>query len=179
MDGRFVEIYESFYGFVYAFCRRRVEQSRVEDVVAETFLVAWRRIDEIPDGEDALRWLYAVAYRVVGHQWRGSARQRKLGKKLAVIAVEAATPPDQFVVVSDEAARVLQAASRLKRSDRELLIMAIWDELSYADIASILNIKTSAVKQRVYEARKRLTKEYNRLEKRQISTPTAQKGGAM
>ena len=178
-DARFMEIYESFYGYVYAFCRRRVGAERVDDAVAETFLVAWRRIGEVPAGEAALRWLYTVAYRVVGHQWRHSARQRQLSKKLASIAATAATPPDDFVVVSDESARVLEAASMLRRQDRELLMMAIWDELSYADIAVLLQIEQSAVKQRVYDAKKRLTKEFNRLEKRRVQTPAAEKGGAV
>ena len=178
-DARFVEIYESFYGYVYAFCRRRVGAERVDDAVAETFLVAWRRIGDVPDGDGALRWLYAVAYRVVGHQWRRSTRHQKLSKRLAAIAATEVTPPDDFVVVSDESARVLEAASRLRRSDRELLIMAFWDELSHADIATILKIEHSAVKQRVYDAKKRLTREFNRLQGRRVHTPAAEKGGAV
>ena len=176
-DARFVEIYESFYGHVYAFCRRRVGTDRVDDVVAETFLVAWKRISHVPEGTDALRWLYAVAYRVVGHQWRRSARRRALGRRLASIAVAEIGPPEDFVVVSEDSAQVLDAASRLKPSDRELLTMALWDELSYRDIASILEISASAVKQRVYEAKRRLTREFNRLERGRVHTPAAEKGG--
>ena len=57
-DVRFERLYDRHHAHVTAYCRRRVSADRVEDLVAETFLVAWRRIDDVPDGEAGLPWLY-------------------------------------------------------------------------------------------------------------------------
>ena len=49
-DAKFVSVYETYYRNVYAYCRRRTGPDRVDDAVAEVFLIAWRRIGELPDG---------------------------------------------------------------------------------------------------------------------------------
>ena len=71
-DAAFVELYDRYYRPVRHFCRRRLAEDLVDDAVAETFLTAWRRLDEVPPAEHALVWLNGVAYRVVGHQWRSA-----------------------------------------------------------------------------------------------------------
>ena len=74
-DTRFVEVYESFFRLVYGYCLRRTSPDKVDDAVAETFLVAWRRIGDVPIGDAALPWLYGVAYRVLSTQWRARSRR--------------------------------------------------------------------------------------------------------
>lgn len=85
-EARFVDIYRQFGKPIQAYCARRTAGSEVADAVAETFLVAWRRIDQVPDGDAALHWLYGVAYRVLSHQWRHKARSRRLVEKLRGLA---------------------------------------------------------------------------------------------
>ena len=176
-DARFVDLYERFYRPVYAYCRRRTTAEAVDDAVAETFLVAWRRIDLVPRGSEVLPWLLGVAYRVLGTQWRGSSRSRKLGKKLSSIGYETPAPPDEVVLVREQSRQVLAALDSLKPTDREILRLAAWEELPQADIAVVLNISIGAVRQRLYEAKKNLAKEYDRLSRKR-STPAAKKGGA-
>src|SRR5258705_2876778 len=77
-EALFAQLYNRHYRPIHDFCRRRVTSDLVEDAVSETFLTAWRRLDDVPTGDEALLWLYRVAYRVIGHQWRSTARRRRL-----------------------------------------------------------------------------------------------------
>lgn len=176
-DARFAEIYEKFLRRVYGYCIRRTSPDRVDDVVAETFLIAWRRISDMPGDDSALPWLYAVAYKVLGNQWRSQRRAQKLSEKLAQIGMAPVVSTEDRIVVGEETRQVLEAVSRLKRTDQEILKLAVWEEVTQTDIAYVLDISPGAVKQRLYEARKNLTLEYNRLENQRTTTPAAQKGG--
>ena len=173
---RFDQLYRRYHADVNAYCRRRVAIDRVDDVVAETFLTAWRRIDDVPDGDAALMWLYRVAYRTVGHQWRTTSRRRRLEERLAVIPEPPNETPDDSAVHSDEVRRVLEAAAHLSDRDAEILRLASWEHLSRAEIAEVLDIDPNAVSQRLHRARANLAKHFARLEDRD-RTPAAQKGG--
>jgi RNA polymerase sigma factor (sigma-70 family) len=175
---RFVELYESHYTNVYRYCRRRTTADEVDDAVAETFLTAWRKIDELPEGEGTLPWLYAVAYRVLGHQWRKVSRQERLRGKLAGLGFAGVTPPEEYVVVNDESRQILEALSGLRAKNRELLRLQTWEEMSSSEIASMFGISSAAVQKRLSRARKALADEYDRLDRRRNKAPAAQKGGA-
>lgn len=176
-DARFIELYEKYYGPVLAYCRRRTTSDRAEDAVADTFLTAWRRIDDLP-ADGALPWLYGVAFKVLGHQWRSASRGARLRRKLKSLGVNPGMEPEEIVVSRCESRQVLEAISRLNDTDREVLRLAAWEGLSYQQIASALEIGVEAVRQRFYQARKNATREYNRLENRRKASPAAQKGGA-
>ena len=85
-EARFVEIYGRFAWPIQAYCARRTPGSQVADAVSDIFLIAWRRIDQIPAGDEALPWLYGVAFRVLSHQWRHNVRSRKLIERLRGLA---------------------------------------------------------------------------------------------
>src|SRR5262245_26520393 len=108
----FAALYERHYRSIRDFCRRRLTPDLVDDAVAETFLTAWRRLDDVPDGDAALTWLYGVAYRVVGHQWRSSARRRRLETRLLSTVRRPAPAADEHVIESDEHRMVINAADR-------------------------------------------------------------------
>jgi RNA polymerase sigma-70 factor (ECF subfamily) len=177
-DVRFSSIYDRYYWSIYSYCQRRTAADRVEDAVADTFLTAWRRIDDVPEGREALLWLYKVAYRVVGHQWRGAARRDKLEQRLSNLGHEAMAAPEDFVVMNEESRQILAAASRIKETDMEVMRLIAWESLSHPEVADVLGISRNAVKQRFHRAKKNLAKEYNRAEKRQARSPAAQEGGA-
>lgn len=172
---RFEGMYDAHYGHVDAYCRRRVSADRVDDVVAETFLTAWRRIEDVPEGDRALPWLYAVAYRIVGHQWRGATRRRGLERRLAAVPDAAPSSPEDTTVHDDEVRRALAAAHRLNARDAEILRLHAWEHLSRSDIAEVLGIEPNAVSQRLHRARTNLAKEYRRLERHNDRTPVARK----
>ena len=175
-EARFVEIYRRFGKPIQAYCARRTAGSQVADAVADVFLVAWRRIDQIPVGDAALPWLYGVAYRVLSHQWRHKARIRKLDERLRGLAKVEVLTPDVLVVRSEEYRVVLAASAQLKPVDQEILRLTLWEELSHADVATVLGIEPSAVKQRAFRARQNLTDEYRKLT-RDRQPPAARKGG--
>lgn len=175
-EARFADIYRRYGNLLYAYCTRRTDGSQVADAVAETFLVAWRRIDNIPNGDEALPWLYGVAYRVLSHQWRHKTRSRRLVEKLRGLADVETPPPDVLLVRSEEYRLVIKASSRLRPIDQEILRLTLWEELSHADVAAVLGIEAAAVKQRAYRARRNLATEYQRLTK-DPQPPAAQKGG--
>lgn len=173
---RFERLYDLHYRKIAAYCRRRVAQQRVDDVVAEIFTVAWRRIDEVPEGAAALMWLYRVAYRTVGHQWRSRDRQQRLERRLSVVPDPPVEVPEEVAVAADETARVLRAAERLGERDAEVLRLLCWERLTRDEIAAVLDLTPNAVSQRIHRARKNLSKEFARLE-RTDRTPGARKGG--
>jgi RNA polymerase sigma factor (sigma-70 family) len=177
-DARFAELYRRYNRSIRQFCRRRVANDLVDDAVAETFLTAWRRLEDVPAGDEALIWLYGVAYRVIGHQWRSTARRRRLEDRLRSVVRRPASAADESVIDGDEYRLVLDAAARLGDTDAEVLRLVAWEQLSVADTAAVLEIAPNAVKQRLHRARRNLAREYRRLESRQTSTPAAPEGGS-
>ncbi len=147
---RFSELYRRYGRKVHAYCARRSPGSQAADAVAETFLVAWRKIDQVPEGESALPWLYGVAFRVLSHQWRHSARSRRLLEKLQGLAEVETPTPDLVLVQRTESQIVIKAASRLRPIDQEILRLTLWEELSHADVALVLGLEPGAVKQRAF-----------------------------
>ncbi|HJR93580.1 MAG TPA: RNA polymerase sigma factor [Acidimicrobiia bacterium] len=174
-EARFVEVYRSYSRHIQAYCARRTPSSQVADAVADVFLVAWRRIDQLPEGDAALPWLYAVAHRVLSHQWRYKARSRKLLERLGGLADVQESSPEVVLLRNEEFRAVLSAASRLRGIDQEILRLTFWEELSYADVAYVLGIGVTAVKERAYRARRNLAAEYLKLVDPQ--PPAAWKGG--
>jgi RNA polymerase sigma-70 factor (ECF subfamily) len=156
-EARFARLYAENGRDVFAYALPRT--ASVEDaaeVVAETFLVAWRRAIEVPHGPQARFWLLGVARQVVANQRRGEGRGTHLAEVLQ--AEPAASSPAQPGPDSKSRA-VLRALERLGAEDRELLLLAGWEELSSAQIARVLGISTPAARTRLHRARRRLRKQ--------------------
>jgi RNA polymerase sigma-70 factor (ECF subfamily) len=149
----------------------------VDDVVAEVFLTAWRRLETVPTGEAALIWLYRVAYREVGHQWRSTARRQRLQARLSSLVPRPARAVEESVIDKFEDRLVLAALAHLDGNDAEVLRLAAWEQLGPADIAAVLEITPNAANQRLHRAKRNLLREYRRLEARQTSTANPPDGG--
>jgi RNA polymerase sigma-70 factor (ECF subfamily) len=122
----------------------------------------WKKLDEVPTGEATLPWLYGVAYRVVSHQWRSAARGKRLIDRLAELAVVELPTPDLVLLRREEDRLVLEAASRLRPVDQEILRLTLWEGLSHADVAKVLDVAPSVIKQRAYRARHALAVEFQK-----------------
>jgi RNA polymerase sigma factor (sigma-70 family) len=149
---RFRGLYADHGREILAYALRRVSDPEdAADVVAETFLVAWRRADEVPPGEQARLWLYGVARRALANQQRGERRRERLGERLradlAPALAGAPDPPDPDV---------LAALERLQPEDREVLRLSAWEELSPSEVARTLGISAVAARSRLHRARRRL-----------------------
>jgi RNA polymerase sigma-70 factor (ECF subfamily) len=147
---RLEALFEAHHRALLAYAARRCRSlTDAEDVVADVFLVAWRRLDDVPAGDDALPWLYGVARRTIGNQRRGTARRANLKARLEQTTERPVVPPP----AGTEPA--LEALSRLSRDDQELLRLVAWEELSHAEIAQALGISVNAVGIRLHRARAR------------------------
>src|SRR5262249_33967251 len=127
------------------------------DVVAETFLVAWRRLDDVPAGDETRPWLLGVARRVLANQRRGELRRRQLGERLR--ADVARLVPANVATVDETAARVREAVGRLSDDDREFVLLATWEGLEPGEIARVMGIGSGAARTRLHRARSRLRTE--------------------
>lgn len=172
----FKRIYEAHYEAVLGYCRRRVGPTDAHDAAAEVFTVAWRKIATVPEGDRTLVWLYGIAYKVLGHQWRSRGRRRRLEHRVAALAAVPEPGPDAVVVQRAVDRQVRAAAARLSGPDQEMLRLAGWEELPHDQIAEVLDISISAVDQRFHRAKKRLAREFDRLSK-QRPPKSAQEGG--
>ena len=159
----FQQCYEEHYGAVLAYCRRRVGGADAQDATAEVFTIVWRKIDDLPDHENLRSWLFGIAYRVVGHQWRSQRRYRRLRDRVAGVAERVDAGPELVVVQREQDRRVLAAAKRLRSADQEILRLAGWEALPHAEIAEVLGISIAAVDQRFHRAKQRLAREYDRI----------------
>jgi RNA polymerase sigma-70 factor (ECF subfamily) len=177
LDAQFDELYRRFYRPVRDYCRRRLASDLVDDAVAETFLTAWRRLADVPLDEHALVWLYGVAYRAIGHQWRSTARRRRLETRLRSAVGHPANAADESLLEGDRHRLVINAVTRLGERDAEVLFLATWERLPVTDIAAVLGITPNAATQRLHRARERFAAEYRRLEARPFPAGAAVKGG--
>jgi RNA polymerase sigma factor (sigma-70 family) len=152
-EARFERLYAEHGRAVLAYAVRRASDAQdAADVVADTFLVAWRRLDDVP-GEAARLWLYGVARNVLANQQRSERRRQRLGERLRrelPAALEGVAAP-----VSQTGA-VGAALARLGPEDHEVLRLAGWEELSPGEIAVVLGIGQVAVRSRLHRARRRL-----------------------
>ncbi|GAA2829592.1 RNA polymerase sigma factor [Kribbella solani] len=151
---RFREVFDGNFRALLGYAIRRAESvDDAADVVADTFLVAWRRIGEVPPGDAARLWLYGVARRVLANRRRGDIRRERLGEKLRLELVSAVPDPAE---TSDSGVVVRAAMARLNDSDRELLMLTGWDGLEPAEAATVLGLPARTVRTRLHRARKRL-----------------------
>jgi len=169
-EERFRRLFADTERALLAYAVRRVERAEdAADVVAETFLVAWRRLDAVPDGDEARLWLYGVARRQLANQRRSELRRSRLGDRLRseLRAADVTHPSDDHRV-----AAVRAALARLEEEDREILRLSSWEELTPSEIAKAMGLPAVTVRSRLHRARKRLRGELLQL------SPTALSAGA-
>lgn len=148
---RFEQLFRSHYAAVVRYAVRRVGVDAAQEVVADTFLTAWRRLASVPD--HALPWLYGTARRLIANELRRQVRGARLGAKIAGSA-DAAVPDHADEIA--ERLRVASALQRLSERDREVLRLVEWERLDNADSARVLGCSVAAFKVRLHRARRRL-----------------------
>ncbi len=173
---------------VKAYVLRRAQASVADDLVAEVFVVCWRRLDELP--AEPLPWLLGVARRVLSTQRRSERRRVALHRRLADSgaamgdveatspavgslspAVEALLPtagplapvastlsPAMNLAGTGAGGTLRRALEQLSESDREVLMLIAWEGLSPAQAAAALGVKAATVRVRLHRARRRLAR---------------------
>lgn len=156
---RFTDLFDRTHGALLAYAVRRVaDPSDAADVVAETFLVAWRRLDDVPDGDAARPWLFGVARRVLANHYRGERRRLALADRLREQVVETVAEHEPADLA------LLQAMDALPPDDRELLRLVAWEEFARDEIALVLGVPRATVRVRLHRARRRLMAQLAALE---------------
>lgn len=140
-EQRFERLYEEHADAVRAYVRRRAP-AVAEDVAAETFLVAWRRLDEVP--RSSLPWLYAVARNVLANERR---RHERVTPAERTDVAEPGLPTDP---------QLAAAFAQLSEDDREILRLVAWEGLGFGDVAAALGCTRVAARVRFHRAKRRL-----------------------
>ncbi|MEV4250388.1 sigma-70 family RNA polymerase sigma factor [Streptosporangium canum] len=154
--GRFVQIYEHAYRPILGYVLRRCQDpDDAADVVAETFAVAWRRIDEIPPGDEARLWLYGVARKALANHRRGERRHER---RTAALREQITASPALAGPLPAEYTQLGQVFRGLNDDDRELLSLVVWEKLDTEQAARTLGITRNAVRVRLHRARKRFAR---------------------
>jgi RNA polymerase sigma-70 factor (ECF subfamily) len=138
--------------------RRTTNTDDAADVLAETFLTAWRRLDDVPAGDQARLWLYGAARRVLANHRRGERRRLALADRLRAELAVTYEQPDY----TDGVAEIAYAFRRLPATDQELLSLAGWEGLAPSEIATVLGCTRNAARIRLHRARRRLAAELDR-----------------
>jgi RNA polymerase sigma factor (sigma-70 family) len=148
---RFEALFAAHHAAVRSYVVRRAVSGLVaDDAVADTFLVAWRRLDEVP--EAAGPWLLGVARRVLADQRRASRRRRSLRERLSL----ASTAPVVWEPPAEVGSELAEALRSLTAPEREALLLVAWDGLTPAEGAIAAGCSAAAFRVRLHRARRRV-----------------------
>lgn len=153
-DARIEDLFRKHAAGVLAYAMRRgASRAEAEDVLAETFLIAWRRSHQIPPEE--LPWLLGVARNVLSNNARSKRRYTALIARVIGTAptYDARSDPSELVGLSGD---VRQALMELSETDREALLLVAWEGLTHGEAAEVLSLSRKGFSRRVSRARSRL-----------------------
>lgn len=151
----FRSCYESVYDDLLRFVARRAHPSHAEDVVAEVFLVAWRRLQDLPRDLDSARaWLFGIAHKTLANTRRGDHRRDALAVRIADVTTphDPGADPDLVATRLDLA----HAWHRLTTVHQEALALTAWEGLTSPQAAAVLGISPTAYRLRLSRARRAL-----------------------
>lgn len=154
---RFRAVYEAHFDAVHRYCLRRLPVDEAADAVCDVFVVAWRRIDALPEGEGSLRWLYGVARNTVRNHRRSLQRAQRLVQRVGSFR-EGHDEPSTTVVQSVANREAMEALALLAASDREVLLLRAYEGLTAPEIAAVVGCTAEAAKKRITRATRRLSR---------------------
>lgn len=160
-------MYKQYDQRLLGYALRRAPVEGAQDAVADAFLAAWRRFDDLPD--DPLPWLIETTRRTLANQRRSSARQAQLAGRLA--HEHSAQLESVFAgTVVEEPVRI--ALRHLSLEDREALVLTAWEGLTPSQAAQSLGCTAVAFRVRLHRARRRLERALAEIDENQAgSTP--------
>jgi RNA polymerase sigma-70 factor (ECF subfamily) len=144
-------LFRANYDDLVSYALRRVGPEAATDVVAEVFLIAWRRRNDLPQGAER-QWLYGVAANVIANETRGALRQARLRSRIS-----ATVPPDGFDPgdVASTGIWVRAVLATLPAAEQEALRLIEWDQLDIAEAAAVMGCSRATFRVRLHRARKR------------------------
>lgn len=146
----FEALFEEHYAAVQRAAARRVPVSLIDDVVAATFLVVWRRVDDLPDS--IVPWLHGVVRRVAANERRSTARQAQLAERIG----QHTEASSSWTQPSEQEGPVMRAFGDLSSRDQEVLALVTWDGLTAEEAAQALGVRPGTLRVRLHRALRRL-----------------------
>lgn len=158
-EQRFRALYDAVYVDLLRFVRRRVHPTHAEDVVGDVMLVAWRRLDDVPDDLSAARaWLFGVAHKSLQNARRREGRQDAVAVRLAETAPSSADAGQSPEAIADRV-DIAAAWPRLSPVHQEAIALAVLDGLTAPEAALVLGISPAAFRLRLSRARRTLRRQ--------------------
>jgi RNA polymerase sigma-70 factor (ECF subfamily) len=157
-DARFEDLYRAHAREVHGYCMRRTSSEEAKDATSEVFLVAWRRYGDVPQGDEALPWLYGVARNVLANRARSVRRRDRLAAKAAAHHDQAVPGAEPQIVRNEEHAELLKALSGLPEKDREILRLVEWEGLSREQVAEMFFVSRAAIDKRIARAYRKMAR---------------------
>jgi RNA polymerase sigma-70 factor (ECF subfamily) len=137
--------------------RRSRNAEDAADVLAETYLIAWQKLEKVPKGERARLWLFGVARNLL---LKGASRSRSGNALVERLANELRSVDPTHLPVEDERRDVLRSVlAALSVRDREILTMTAWEGLTPKQIAKVMGTSANVVRVRLHRARTRLKRQ--------------------
>lgn len=150
----FRDLFDANHRAVLAYAMRRTATAQdAADLLSDTMLVAWRRIDDVPVGEEGRLWLYGVARNVLANQRRSERRRTRLTERLASNIESVVDDTSQYTA---DRLWLLSALANMSDDDREVLTLTLWEGLTPAEIAEVLDLPSGTVRARLHRARARV-----------------------
>jgi len=159
-EQRFRAIAELVLEPVRRYLLRRTDPPTADDVLSETLLVCWRRLEDVPaPPEEAVPWAIVVARYLLANAQRAERRRTRLVGK--ILALDPPTPAVDVASLEStpETALVRDALTRLRTADAELLRLWAWDGFESPQLAIVLGISSNAAAIRLHRAKARLKDE--------------------
>jgi RNA polymerase sigma factor (sigma-70 family) len=158
----FAVIFDRHASSLHRFLARRVEPAEAESLVGEVFRIAFERRSSFDTARESARpWLYGIATNLIARHRRSEGRRLRAMASLASRRVDG-----DHDVVGDRAAQSLDAENEwmtlvdaidvLPDAERHTLLLYVWEDLSYEDIAAALDVPVGTVRSRLNRARRRL-----------------------
>lgn len=157
-DARFESLYRAHALDVLGYCARRTSREEAKDAASEVFVVARRRIDDIPEDDGALPWLYTVARNILRNRDRSGRRRLRLTAKLKAAHERSVPGPEPQVIRNAEHEELTAALAKLPEKDREVLRLIEWEGLSRQQVADMFFVSRAAIDQRVSRSYKKLAR---------------------
>jgi RNA polymerase sigma factor (sigma-70 family) len=151
-DEQFRVVYDGNLAEVTAYVRRRAAEDAVEDIVADVFLVCWKKLEQVP--KEPLPWLYTVARKTLANHYRQRARQNAELPSAEIVG-EVPLPTDPILAL---------AFARLAETDREVLRLVAWEQLSLRQAAVVLDCSAVTCRVRLHRAKRRLAGQLEQLD---------------
>lgn len=148
----FEAMFRAHYDAVLSYALLRSDPHTAQDAAAETFSVAWRRLDEAPLQPRA--WLLAVTRRTLADQYRSRERRVSLAQRLARLDLPSSgADPSETIA---ERSTIVTALDQLSAPDRELLLLIAWHGLTPDEAALVVGCSKKTAAVRLHRARRRL-----------------------